>query len=585
MMSFLVQYKLNASQNTYSETAIEQDKLVVSSGAEGDIILPNVSAPFTIAGEKGGAVRVKELAKNTLFVGEKTVAAQSITQDNSVSVNGYIITVIAPPVGFDHALNLNVDKTFKQQALSQRQQKSPSIRWFSYSLFIITLLVCLVLPITSFMTQQDSAPEWAALIPDKLPISDAFFSSGPLVSAHQIPSIGDKCITCHQTPFEMVPDQSCTQCHTNSGGHIPLSNDESGMSGFNHLANLRCADCHREHNQPVSLVQSNNALCVDCHQQAFEKNDLGAVVAFSKQGHPNFGIDLLVLGGANNLTWTKQHQTWHQASSRDGGLVEQSNLKFSHEMHMNPDKVLHQTTSQSLACADCHQLSSDNEHFTPITMDNACRDCHALSFDSFEPDIELPHGNTYSAIVAMQAHFIRQFSDPNLRALRAQKKARRVPNKRQSLATCEKSALACGQEESVKELNFQFQQAGCVTCHVVNKTQTTSIFDQYTVMPVKLNNDWYRSAKFNHRTHFVNASVSDQHIAGSNNMCLDCHDVMHSSKASDILMPNKPLCLTCHDQTLEFSAQLQCIDCHSFHIDGISYPHENAVAAKEINDE
>jgi hypothetical protein len=60
--------------------------------------------------------------------------------------------------------------------------------------------------------------------------------------------------------------------------------------------------------------------------------------------------------------------------------VEQSNVKFSHNQHLDPDRVLRRGDSKPLNCADCHRLEPDGEHFEPITMEKDCGSCHSLAY-------------------------------------------------------------------------------------------------------------------------------------------------------------------------------------------------------------
>jgi predicted CXXCH cytochrome family protein len=591
-MSFLLHYKLTPNQTAYNESAVENNNIVVSAGSDGDLILANTSTSFVMVGQRDKAVLVKASPRNNLTVNDKPSKNIALILGQQCRVNGLVVSCIQPPTGFEHAVKLDIDDKFKPSSSlgtaigsgiinnkGPQEATSPrgTIRWFTYSLFFITLLISLILPVVSHYTQQPNVNIWMQKLTHYSPVSNRFFSTGPLVSAHQTPSIGKNCLACHTTPFMVVSDQSCVDCHDNIGGHESIEKIASTQTNINHLSQFRCADCHREHNEPVTIIVRNNQLCVNCHGKDDMTDDVRQVENFSKHDHPEFKLNLLThLDDKQRVAmWMNKRIRWPLQNQVTPALKESSNLKFSHQLHLDENKVQHQTTGDLLTCNDCHQLMSDEEHFKPITMDNACRGCHQLSFDSFEPDIELPHGNTYSVLVAMQAHFIRQFSDPLLRDIRAQMKPRRVPNKRQSIATCTKIALLCGKEETIKEADFQFDTAGCVTCHIITKTLSASVFDKFVVSPVKLNDDWYSNASFNHRTHAINAS-NEQAIGNLDKnsvSCLNCHAVMESVTSTDILIPKQGQCLSCHDDNNEFNVALQCVDCHSFHVDNVPYPH------------
>ena len=194
-------------------------------------------------------------------------------------------------------------------------------------------------------------------------------------------------------------------------------------------------------------------------------------------------------------------------------------------------------------------------------MDNHCRSCHTLNFDVFEPDLELPHGDQRAAVVAMEAHFIREFTDPDLRRERAASKPRRVPGKRESAASCTGSGLDCGRAEALKEAEYQFAETGCVTCHVVEDTGLSDINDRWFVQPVRVTDDWYPFSRFDHASHRSLA------VEGSGEVCESCHQASLSEQSSDVLIPGQDNCLSCHSQDKGFS-QVDCVSCHVFHHDG-----------------
>jgi hypothetical protein len=61
---------------------------------------------------------------------------------------------------------------------------------------------------------------------------------------------------------------------------------------------------------------------------------------------------------------------------------------------------------------------------------------------------------------------------------------------------------------------------------------------------------WMPQANFNHAKH---ASVK----------CDDCHHAIQSRNTSDILMPTKANCVTCHSPAGKVVAA--CITCHTYH--------------------
>ena len=66
--------------------------------------------------------------------------------------------------------------------------------------------------------------------------------------------------------------------------------------------------------------------------------------------------------------------------------------------------------------------------------------------------------------------------------------------------------------------------------------------------------------RFDHQSHLTQSGErSDQ-------LCLSCHAADSSSLSEDILMPEQDNCLQCHDTHSSSSVQLECVDCHSYHL-------------------
>ena len=318
------------------------------------------------------------------------------------------------------------------------------------------------------------------------------------------------------------------------GGHgVKTASRIVGTAGF--LAGFECQD------SPVYGAERRGA----------------AVTAFTAQRHPEFRLALLKPqgpGGAHG--WAVERERIVPADAR-----EQSNLKFNHEVHLDPGKVQDEASGEALACADCHLLQDDGQHFAPVTMDNHCRSCHGLSFDVFDPDIELPHGDLRAAITAMEAHFIREFTDPELRKQRAGQKPRRVPGKRQAAASCQGSGLDCGRAEAMKEAQYQFAETGCITCHEVTDSGADNLFDRWYVQPVRVTGDWYPSHPFDHSAHLALGLDAEAEV------CTACHAATVSQVATDVLIPGQSNCLDCHDDDKGDSA-VTCVGCHAFHMPG-----------------
>ena len=549
-MYFLVRKLTGRASGEALETEYQGDKLTLGGEPGAMVPLPGVGGDVTIqaSGDGGGRITAR---RPVITVAGVVSSRASLAVGDAFELPGYALEVIPAPQGFDFALQLQTRgkpaSMFAGDVSLERH--TWSVRRASWVLALAVLLLGLVIP---------AAGLWRSDVADTLrstPLpSDNLWSSGPLVSAHQAAGVAQQCEACHQKPFVMVQDGACLDCHRSMTEHVDIAVHDAHA-----FTEVRCASCHREHNEPAMISRHDKGLCVDCHAgpgawEVAGKVPMEAVTAFTEAGHPTFRLALLEpqgIGAAHG---------WAVRRVRPGTepLQESSNLKFTHEVHLDPAKVQHEGTGAALECASCHTLKDDGEHFEPITMDAHCRSCHGLSFDIFEPELELPHGDLRAAIVAMEAHFIREFTDPELRRQRAAEKPRRVPGKRESAASCEGSGLDCGRAEALKEAEYQFANTGCITCHEVLETGLANINDRWFVQPIRLTGDWYPQARFDHHSHQSQAADNPDQV------CETCHEASTSNAAEDILMPNQDNCLACHAEG-KGAAALDCVSCHAFH--------------------
>lgn len=534
-----------------SEESLEQDYQgdALTMGAGGLVELAGITGTLTLSPIDGGA-KFESRKLEVLSVG-KTRRSGKLAVGDVLTLPGYELELLPAPVGFDLAVGLKATGAKRAVPRSGLEiaDSAWSIRRTSWILSLAVLVAFLIVPMTGIFDEDLAATLREAPLPD-----DGLWSSGPLASAHSTAGVTENCGACHQQPFVMVQDEACIECHRSTREHASLEiHDATAFTGE------RCASCHREHNEPAHLVDRDKGLCVDCHADTAPwdvpgASNMEAVHAFTAAGHPDFRLALLTPKGPGAA------HGWSVERSRRGGeaLSERSNLKFNHEVHMNADKVQDEASGEALACGACHTLREDGEHFEAVSMDNHCRSCHTLSFDVFEPDLELPHGDTRAAIVAMEAHFIREFTDPELRLARAGQKPRRVPGKRYAAAACEGSGLDCGRAEAMKEAAYQFAETGCVTCHEVRDTGLADIADRWFVHPVRVTADWYPFSRFNHASHLSLAGGSEQEL------CVSCHEATTSLVSTDILIPDQQNCLACHDED-KGDSLVDCVACHSFH--------------------
>ncbi|MFP6834517.1 MAG: hypothetical protein VB948_00235 [Pseudomonadales bacterium] len=474
------------------------------------------------------------------------VTKAELNPGTSIEISGNRVTLIDAPGGFDAAitveLNTEVEASeFEAAFVTDLQQtwlgkRSPAW-WLAMAVVILGLLVPWFLP-------RDNLPEL---------MSDALWSSGPLLPAHSV-AIGNDCGACHRQSFQKVRDTECVACHVSMTNHAsePL---------FSHvgLAEIRCATCHKEHNEPVHMTITADALCIDCHSEPDSANiQLASVSGFGPMIHPSFSADLLVADPVAQGTglvyqWRPETQYLDQA-------VERSNLKYPHDIHLDADKVQDLATGEALGCHDCHTLSADDEHFELITMERHCRACHDLKFDRRAPDRELPHGDPAEVVLAMEGHYSRMYADPN--ANQQANARRRLPGRATERDRCSEPIHICAQRRTAQEADNQFTKRGCVTCHEVVVHDSEDLLARYQVVPVRLTPDFFVAAEFDHRAHLT------QEGASGDGACQLCHKANRSSSSRDVLLPDINQCTSCHsDHRSSELIPLHCVDCHAFHPD------------------
>lgn len=471
-----------------------------------------------------------------------------------LEIGGHRLRMLEAPAGFDVALEWEPDPQVAPSAYERAFRTELSMTWLSrrraaWILSALVLVTGLLIPYGSLLRQR-SGLHTTALLP-----SDQIWSAGPLTPAHQL-AAGQHCGSCHQQLFVHVRDAACRECHRGIGDHVPpvrLAQTQLGPA-------QRCAECHQEHHAPVTgLVVRDNGLCVDCHGHSdvrFGALKVRQVAGFSLAAHPAFTVSLIK--PANTPDETGQLQ-WRVHREPVATAREQSNLKFSHAQHLDPDHVTRLSDRGALGCSDCHTLDADGEHFIPVTMQRSCSSCHELTFDPQAPDRQLPHGKPRDAILLIQDYFVRNAVAPSEPASGFHR--RRMPEELQpEAAPCNGPALGCAMKRAQAEVENQFTGRGCVSCHEVRDQHTSDLLQRFQVQPVRLTRDYFPKVHFSHRLHAVQKDKSGDAA------CLACHAVKASKASTDVFIPDLPKCLECHSERLAADrVTLQCSSCHSYH--------------------
>ncbi|MEY2485084.1 MAG: hypothetical protein QOH39_732 [Verrucomicrobiota bacterium] len=404
---------------------------------------------------------------------------------------------------------------------------------------------------------------------------ETFFSAGPISSNHG--AIAEKCAACHQqsakngsslAPRELVAvlkarfrhgvafepiDQRCLTCHQQHLFHEA-----------NVVQNRSCSACHQEHAGPgpMRLVASSN--CTSCHNDsrrmaaAAEKGSHLPSGAFNRHPHPPqqvvFELPRPPQGHTKVFSsFETNHPEFQLASVQHG---DPDVLRFDHQRHFAAD--IPPVSGQKLDCNYCHKPDPNGQYYQRITFANNCQACHSLQFDARNPELRIPHGD-----VQLVRTFLRtlpaQYAD-YARLKRGQTNERQIQNfvalqikqLRETFRTGEALEQAVFfttdpyKPQQQMSTNVRAQFAGCAFCHEV---KTVSNGAPAVTKPVLVDR-WMSRANFDHAKH---TSVK----------CDDCHHAVRSRDTSDILMPVKANCVTCHSAAGKATAE--CITCHTFH--------------------
>lgn len=342
--------------------------------------------------------------------------------------------------------------------------------------------------------------------------SRAAFSSGPVSGAHAFAEA--KCDVCHvkDTAFRAhVPDKACVTCH-----------DAPSHAGSKQPA-PECASCHREHQGRGALARTPDDFCERCH--ATHEKKVGAFPA----AHPEFRV------------------------AADPGT-----LKFNHEVHLKKD-LRGPSGPEQLDCSGCHKPQLTRTAalrraraglMSPLSYEQQCARCHPLFFDE-RIDVPAPHKEP-----AVVREFVRKALSDYIAANPGALSARDVPSRRMPLnfpRGVEPPARTLGewvQRRSARAERWLWdQQRGlCAYCHEVSGLPPADHLPR--IAKVEARSAWMPRSTFDHGPHLM---VD----------CTSCHDAAASAKTSDVIMPKKETCATCHAPAK--GAESRCFECHAYH--------------------
>lgn len=615
--------------------ALDVEHITIGSDKNQDIFLDDVyvisqHAEIILHKKKFFIVAVDGESTGGISVNSQLVQTKELKKDDVLNFGDFAVTVLELDAK-QAELQLQIEKKtdgvpatrFLASRSSLRLEDTWLIRKRNWSVKVFTLIFALfmLIPLVGYFMP--------AGINEKLrdtPVvpSDNSWETGDLAHAHHIDRIGNNCNKCHQKPFVMVEDSSCSNsgCHQKMQAHIdPKLYTEHGLKKH------RCGSCHKEHNgDDNDLIDSNDKLCYSCHhavteEGTYDKNqELENVIDL--ETHPEFHISLHKLDGNN-----KEFNVKRYSLEKMTELEQKSNLKFPHDKHLVYKGIENKTTGEKnvkLECETCHESSVAETGFKPVTRKDHCADCHLLTFEpGYENDIDrqVPHGDVAEVLYYLNGYYSK-------RVLKGVKEEP-APTEKQETTTGrfrpgadsntddsdvrvdnpdpqDRTNTNQWVDEQVKIASDEiFNKTSCVVCHeVIEKKDATPAWD---ILPVRINQRWFPKAEaFNHKKHSFESCTSchnkhDGTIAKENGSVIK-HDHNHhadktteqlqneckeakekegtsknilkectqlaSSTSADILMPKLEKCQECHSSgDVANKSKTACVTCHGFHTD------------------
>ena len=536
------------------EVALNQEHIGIGASNEQDIIIewPGVRLRHATITEQDDQLTLRASTKAGVSCNGKTVTETALKNGDTIVVGNHRIQIV---IDNDQlTLEVTADETASAPAQPRYQTRLAhtgfSKRRWSWALLILIGTSFFAAPYASRYVEHLPA-EANQYLP-----TDTLWNTGSFHPAHQF--FAEDCSQCHQTPFMQVKNSACMDCHENVATHAPAADFPQ-----QEIQQAPCLSCHKEHNGNNELITSDKQLCLDCHSE-IETFTNGTTeqqpVHDWMKTHPDITFRM--------AQWDAVAEDWQwtQENAANPG-PEQSGLLFPHDIHLRAEGFSDDNgVTTVLGCGDCHEPEPGGKLMQPINMEQHCESCHRLDFDAEQPDLFVRHGDIPATLRDIAGLKGLDQLKPDL------EKQKRAKAPQSGLKRPGKSREYKRQEMTLVQLADELiEKRGCVTCHSVsrdsNAIEKGDLVNGWKVEPVHINTQWIDLAEFDHSGH-------------SSMDCLSCHtEAEHSEKASDVLIPARDNCTTCHGNPGQSDlTDSQCIDCHSYHLPqhGWLSPQENA---------
>jgi predicted CXXCH cytochrome family protein len=250
-------------------------------------------------------------------------------------------------------------------------------------------------------------------------------------------------------------------------------------------------------------------------------------------------------------------------------------LKFNHQVHLKKD-LRGPKGSETLACSRCHapeattpamtRRRSPGDRMAPLNYEDQCARCHPLFFDE-RLDVQAPHKQVDDVFPFVERSLREYIAAHPSDIAKPDPPPRRVPLN----FALPPAAPARNADEWVaarlKRADMVLSRVVCGSCHLPAISKAGPIRGMegrpptFAVAKIGGAPAWMPHATFDHHPHLMID-------------CTSCHDAEKSTRTSDVIMPDKATCATCHAPRR--GAESRCFECHAYH----EWSKEKAVAPR-----
>ena len=381
----------------------------------------------------------------------------------------------------------------------------------------------------------------------------------PAVATASIDANCEKCHTMHTFhQADAAVDHSCTDCH----------HEHLGTGPMQPVADINCVACHG--NAEIMQTSAQKGLFLPASD--FNVIPKDSFLVYFQPPRPIKGYTQVFQSFATD------HPDFQIQREN---LTDPNTLKFNHKIHLNGDIPM--VDGRKLDCAYCHKPDSHGSNMQPISFAKNCQACHSLQLDPTLPDFQIPHPTG-----ASEANSVRDFllTLPTQYATYAAEK-KGLTNSTEIAAFVNQHMLGIRQrvrEGADLEKEVFYADArnvnlglatptgerdralfpGCAYCHEVKPSLTQEPIVTKPVTPDR----WYVHARFDHSAH-------------STMSCEACHgQVLQSEKTSDVNLPDKASCVTCHSP--KGGVVSTCATCHDYHNQSLAHDVATTSALRQM---